>query len=128
MCRRTCFPHILRALHKRFKWGFVFAGFIALSLAAVSWNRESIETYWLWHRYFPISKSSSLSSNAFSSTLLFYSSSLPLIVVVLVFSAWHISIYTSAFFFLCSRRIASASPTDRPSLLVEDAAVSPAGH
>ncbi|CDP12049.1 unnamed protein product [Coffea canephora] len=64
---RSWLPDLKKALNKRFKWRFVLAGFIAMSIAALSWDMESLETSWIWH------------------------------------SAWHVSIYTSAFFFLCSR-------------------------
>ncbi|XP_027079650.2 uncharacterized protein [Coffea arabica] len=64
---RSWLPDLKKALNKRFKWRFVLAGLIAMSIAALSWDMESLETSWIWH------------------------------------SAWHVSIYTSAFFFLCSR-------------------------
>ncbi|GLT46582.1 hypothetical protein SLA2020_203260 [Shorea laevis] len=54
---------------RRFRWGFLLAGFIALAMAATSWNLESSESYWIWH------------------------------------SVWHVTIYTSSFFFLCSKVI-----------------------
>ncbi|XP_065859655.1 uncharacterized protein [Euphorbia lathyris] len=64
---RQWFKNLLKTLWRRFRWGFVLAGFAALAMAAISWNLESSESYWIWH------------------------------------SIWHVSIYTSSFFFLCSK-------------------------
>ncbi|KAJ4837171.1 hypothetical protein Tsubulata_027054 [Turnera subulata] len=58
---------LIKTLLRRFRWGFVLMGFAALAMAAISWNLESSESYWIWH------------------------------------SVWHVSIYTSSFFFLCSK-------------------------
>ncbi|XP_010255280.1 PREDICTED: uncharacterized protein LOC104596010 isoform X2 [Nelumbo nucifera] len=59
--------NLIKTLFKRFHWVFVLLGFIALSMAAISWKLESSESYWIWH------------------------------------SLWHVTIYTSSFFFLCSK-------------------------
>ncbi|KAL8138493.1 hypothetical protein V2J09_004494, partial [Rumex salicifolius] len=39
----------LKKLLKRFQWGFVVAGILALTLAVVSWTLETSRTYWIWH-------------------------------------------------------------------------------
>uniref|UniRef100_M0ZGV9 EGF-like domain-containing protein n=1 Tax=Solanum tuberosum TaxID=4113 RepID=M0ZGV9_SOLTU len=59
--------NFIRSLLKRFRWGFLLAGFTALAMAAISWKLETSQNYWIWH------------------------------------SAWHVSIYTSSFLFLCSK-------------------------
>ncbi|XP_028770376.1 uncharacterized protein LOC114727797 isoform X2 [Neltuma alba] len=59
--------NLVKTLLRRFRWGFVLAGFAALAMAATSWTLETSETYWFWHSW------------------------------------WHITIYTSSFFFLCSK-------------------------
>lgn len=43
------FHSIIKAIIKRFRWGFIIAGFAALAMAAVSWKMESTESYWIWH-------------------------------------------------------------------------------
>ncbi|XP_044493880.1 uncharacterized protein LOC123217147 isoform X2 [Mangifera indica] len=58
---------LIKTLLRQFQWAFVLAGFAALAMAAISWNLESSENYWIWH------------------------------------SVWHVTIYTSSFFFLCSK-------------------------
>ncbi|CAA0820756.1 transmembrane protein-related [Striga hermonthica] len=40
---------IIKTIVKRFRWGFLIAGFAALAMAAVSWTMESTESYWIWH-------------------------------------------------------------------------------
>lgn len=42
---------LIKTLVKRFRWGFILAGFMALAMAAISWKLESTESYWIWHRY-----------------------------------------------------------------------------
>ncbi|KAL3829685.1 hypothetical protein ACJIZ3_018487 [Penstemon smallii] len=69
--------NIIKTIKKRFRWGFILAGFAALAMAAISWKLESTESYWICH------------------------------------SIWHISIYTSSFFFLCSRAEVSTCENDR---------------
>ncbi|KAG8663769.1 uncharacterized protein LOC110611039 isoform X2 [Manihot esculenta] len=64
---RGWFNNLLKTLWRRFRWGFVLAGFTALAMAAISWKLESSESYWIWH------------------------------------SLWHVTIYSSSFFFLCSK-------------------------
>lgn len=46
--------NFVKALLRRFRWGFVLAGFSALAMAAISWKLESSESYWIWHRYYEI--------------------------------------------------------------------------
>ncbi|CAH9093128.1 unnamed protein product [Cuscuta epithymum] len=64
---KTWVLNLIKTLLKRFRWGFLLAGFTALAMAAISWKLETSESYWIWH------------------------------------SLWHVSIYTSSFFFLCSK-------------------------
>ncbi|XP_028769314.1 uncharacterized protein LOC114726778 [Neltuma alba] len=59
--------NLMKTLLRRFRWGFLLAGFVALAMAGISWKLETSPTYWFWH------------------------------------SMWHITIYTSSFFFLCSK-------------------------
>ncbi|XAR63037.1 hypothetical protein NMG60_11022823 [Bertholletia excelsa] len=47
--------NLFKTLVKRFRWGFVLAGFTALAMAAISWTLESTETYWIWHSIWHIS-------------------------------------------------------------------------
>ncbi|GKU96771.1 hypothetical protein SLEP1_g9966 [Rubroshorea leprosula] len=70
--------NLLKSLLRRFRWGFLLAGFIALAMAATSWHLESSESYWIWH------------------------------------SVWHVTIYTSSFFFLCSKVININGNNERP--------------
>lgn len=46
--------NLVKTLLRRFRWGFVLAGFSALAMAAISWKLESSESYWIWHRYYEI--------------------------------------------------------------------------
>lgn len=64
---RGWLKNLIKIIVRRFRWGFVLAGFTALAMAVISWTLENTETYWIWH------------------------------------SIWHVSIYTSSFFFLCSK-------------------------
>ncbi|CAN1293249.1 Transmembrane protein 8B [Linum perenne] len=48
---RRWLDNLIKTVWRRFRWGFLIAGFVALALAAVSWTLESSETYWIWHRY-----------------------------------------------------------------------------
>ncbi|XP_043717415.1 uncharacterized protein LOC122665353 isoform X1 [Telopea speciosissima] len=64
---RGWMSYFFGTLRKRFRWAFVLMGFVALSMAAISWKLENSESYWIWH------------------------------------SVWHVTIYTSSFFFLCSK-------------------------
>ncbi|GMI66827.1 hypothetical protein like AT2G46060 [Hibiscus trionum] len=41
--------NIVNTVKKRYRLDFMLAGFIALAMAALSWNLESSETYWIWH-------------------------------------------------------------------------------
>ncbi|XP_022757409.1 uncharacterized protein LOC111304758 isoform X2 [Durio zibethinus] len=42
--------NLVKTLLKRFQWGFVIAGFTALTMAAISWKLENSQNYWIWHR------------------------------------------------------------------------------
>ncbi|KAF5464317.1 hypothetical protein F2P56_014401 [Juglans regia] len=61
------FQNLIHKFFRRFRWGFMLAGFTSLAMAAISWKLETSESYWIWH------------------------------------SVWHVTIYTSSFFFLCSK-------------------------
>ncbi|XP_010523764.1 PREDICTED: uncharacterized protein LOC104802040 [Tarenaya hassleriana] len=61
------FGNSIRKLKKRLRWGFVVAGLITFTMAAISFKVETSSSYWIWH------------------------------------SIWHVTIYTSSFFFLCSK-------------------------
>lgn len=92
----------MMAIYRYFRWGYVLLGLIAMSMAAISWTREDSKTYWIWHRYkiihnccttmIPHPQKKDCFPHVFS-----------LIVPSSFFSIWHISIYTSAFFFICSK-------------------------
>lgn len=47
--------HIIKTIIKRFRWGFILAGFTALAMAGISWKMESTESYWIWHSMWHIS-------------------------------------------------------------------------
>ncbi|PIN18581.1 hypothetical protein CDL12_08735 [Handroanthus impetiginosus] len=47
--------NIIKTIIKRFRWGFIVAGFAALAMAAISWKMESTESYWIWHSLWHIS-------------------------------------------------------------------------
>lgn len=64
---RNSLQNLIKTVLRRFRWGFLLAGFTALAMAAISWKLETSESYWIWH------------------------------------SVWHVTIYTSSFFFLCSK-------------------------
>ncbi|KAG8486335.1 hypothetical protein CXB51_019821 [Gossypium anomalum] len=70
---------LVKTIMKRFRWGFLLAGFIALAMAAISRDLENSQNYWIWH------------------------------------SVWHVTIYTSSFFFLCSKVITINSGNERPT-------------
>ncbi|CAI0424880.1 unnamed protein product [Linum tenue] len=46
--RRWC-DNLIKTVLRRFRWGFLVAGFVALAMAATSWKLESSESYWMWH-------------------------------------------------------------------------------
>ncbi|OWM88190.1 uncharacterized protein LOC116203626 isoform X1 [Punica granatum] len=76
---RVWLRNLVKTLMRRFRWGFLIAGFIALIMAGVSWKLETSESYWIWH------------------------------------SLWHVTIYTSSFFFLCSKAtVAADGDEERP--------------
>lgn len=64
---REWLRNLVKTFFRRFRWGFLIAGFLALTVAGISWKLETSESYWIWH------------------------------------SLWHVTIYTSSFFFLCSK-------------------------
>ncbi|KAJ0779384.1 putative EGF-like domain-containing protein [Helianthus annuus] len=49
------FRNLVKTLVRRFQWFFVLAGFVALSMAAISWSLESTESYWFWHSVWHVS-------------------------------------------------------------------------
>ena len=73
---------------------FVLAGFTTLAFAAISWKLETSESYWIWHRYNNVNR---------ISLSLSLSLSLSHVVHKMFCSLWHVSIYTSSFFFLYSK-------------------------
>ncbi|XP_042477082.1 uncharacterized protein LOC122058456 [Macadamia integrifolia] len=75
---RGWLSHFFGTLRKRFRWPFIVMGFVGLSMAAISWNLENSQSYWIWH------------------------------------SVWHVSIYTSSFFFLCSKVTTINDESDVP--------------
>ncbi|XVF22511.1 hypothetical protein REPUB_Repub12eG0178900 [Reevesia pubescens] len=76
---RERLENLVKTVLKRFRWGFMLAGFTALAMAAISWKLESSQNYWIWH------------------------------------SVWHVTIYTSSFFFICSKVITINSGNERPA-------------
>ncbi|GAB2224143.1 hypothetical protein Drorol1_Dr00004891 [Drosera rotundifolia] len=64
---RNFILNAVKTFLKRFRWGYVMAGSVALIMAGISWKLETSETYWIWH------------------------------------SLWHVSIFISSFFFLCTK-------------------------
>ncbi|XP_060218563.1 uncharacterized protein LOC132645555 isoform X2 [Lycium barbarum] len=47
--------NFIRSLLKRFRWGFLLAGFTALAMAAISWRLETSQNYWIWHSVWHVS-------------------------------------------------------------------------
>ncbi|KAI3719465.1 hypothetical protein L6452_20364 [Arctium lappa] len=47
--------NLIKTVLKRFRWFFVLAGFVALAMAAISWNLESTNSYWFWHSMWHVS-------------------------------------------------------------------------
>ncbi|KAB1215624.1 hypothetical protein CJ030_MR4G001674 [Morella rubra] len=70
--------NLIQTLFRRFRWGFLLAGFATLAMAAISWKLETSESYWIWH------------------------------------SVWHVTIYTSSLFFLCSKSSSVNNENQRP--------------
>lgn len=52
---RTSIRNVVKVLLKRFRWGFILAGFAALTMAAVSWKLETSQSYWIWHSVWHVS-------------------------------------------------------------------------
>lgn len=52
---RDSLRSLIKTLLKRFRWGFVLAGFVALAMAAISWKLETSESYWIWHSMWHVS-------------------------------------------------------------------------
>ncbi|KAI8572590.1 hypothetical protein RHMOL_Rhmol01G0211400 [Rhododendron molle] len=52
---KTWLRNLIKMLLKRFRWGFVLAGFTVLAMAAISWTLESTENYWVWHSLWHVS-------------------------------------------------------------------------
>jgi len=103
------FCNLVKTLLRRFRWGFLLAGFIALAMAGLSWTLETSANYWFWHRYY--------NTTTLSTIILFFCLLRP---HVLLFwngcSFWHVTIYTSSFFFLCSKaNIVDAEDSSSPS-------------
>ncbi|MCD7450798.1 hypothetical protein HAX54_008435 [Datura stramonium] len=47
--------NFIQSLLKRFRWGFLLAGFTALAMAAISWRLETSQNYWIWHSVWHVS-------------------------------------------------------------------------
>ncbi|KMT20440.1 hypothetical protein BVRB_1g004340 [Beta vulgaris subsp. vulgaris] len=52
---RTSLHNCLKMLLKRFRLGLLLAGFVALTMAAVSWKLETYQSYWIWHSLWHVS-------------------------------------------------------------------------
>ncbi|GAB2271735.1 hypothetical protein Dimus_006565 [Dionaea muscipula] len=52
---RNFIVNAARMFLKRFRLGFVVAGLIALTMAAISWKLETSESYWIWHSIWHVS-------------------------------------------------------------------------
>ncbi|GAB4861707.1 hypothetical protein Ancab_036960 [Ancistrocladus abbreviatus] len=52
---RDSLLNAIKSFLKRFRWGFMLAGFVALTMAAVSWHLETSESYWIWHSLWHVS-------------------------------------------------------------------------
>ncbi|XP_021850228.2 uncharacterized protein [Spinacia oleracea] len=52
---KTSLQKCMKLLLKRFHWGFLLAGFVALTMAAVSWKLETYQSYWIWHSLWHVS-------------------------------------------------------------------------
>ncbi|XP_021748163.1 uncharacterized protein LOC110714015 [Chenopodium quinoa] len=52
---KTSLQNFVKMLLKRFHWGFLVAGFVALTMAAVSWSLENYQNYWIWHSLWHVS-------------------------------------------------------------------------
>ncbi|KAJ6972367.1 hypothetical protein D5086_025934 [Populus alba] len=63
---------LVKTLLRRFRWGFVLAGFSALAMAAISWKLESSESYWIWHSLWHVT--------IYTSSLLFLCSKVDIII------------------------------------------------
>ncbi|XP_031482282.1 uncharacterized protein LOC116252268 isoform X3 [Nymphaea colorata] len=46
---------MIGTLRRRFRWRFLFTGFFLLSMAAVCWNLETSQSYWIFHSLWHIS-------------------------------------------------------------------------
>lgn len=107
LCRfqgvRGWLKNFIKIIVRRFRWGFVLAGFTALAMAVISWTLENTETYWIWHRYDIIMKISHSLSPSRSLALSHDWLIDWLLMPEIICSIWHVSIYTSSFFFLCSK-------------------------
>ncbi|GMH22455.1 hypothetical protein Nepgr_024298 [Nepenthes gracilis] len=52
---RSSLVNAIRTLLKRFHWGFMLSGFVALAMAAASWQLETSQSYWIWHSVWHVS-------------------------------------------------------------------------
>ncbi|KAI6707687.1 hypothetical protein NL676_010649 [Syzygium grande] len=46
---REWLHNLVKTFFRRFRWGFLIAGFVALTMAGISWKLETSESYWIWH-------------------------------------------------------------------------------
>ncbi|KAL0920509.1 hypothetical protein M5K25_009649 [Dendrobium thyrsiflorum] len=52
--KRWCW-NLITTLLRRFRWPFIFLGFLGLVLAGTSWTLETNRSYWFWHSFWHIS-------------------------------------------------------------------------
>lgn len=101
--------NLIQTLFRRFRWGFLLAGFATLAMAAISWKLETSESYWIWHRY------EDTWENILCLCLCLLRVYLSLMrAQKMFFSVWHVTIYTSSLFFLCSKSSSVNNENQRP--------------
>ncbi|KAK9743037.1 hypothetical protein RND81_03G212700 [Saponaria officinalis] len=52
---RTSLQNVIKLLMERYNWRFMLGGFVAFSLAAISWTLETSQSYWIWHSIWHVS-------------------------------------------------------------------------
>ena len=108
--------NLVKTLLRRYNLAFALAGFAALAMAAISWTLETSENYWFWHRYYHNTYPLCVCAHACACVSL----SFCLLYLMFaffwnVYSFWHITIYTSSFFFLCSKANIVESENNLPT-------------
>lgn len=97
--------NLIKTFFKRFRWVFLLAGFTTLAFAAISWKLETSESYWIWHRYNNVNGISLSHVWCIKCFRVFDMWQYLSCVVHKMCSVWHVTIYTSSFFFLCSKAL-----------------------